>query len=210
MKLNVSLYYYYRELCDSHLLKDERKIVEKTDYHMFNAVASFTDELNNPRVEGVEGNHFLKMQVDKVGGLLPNFKVLVDSIQNVIKQGATQADNSSNRILFLLRLQSLMLLDVCNSHIERSFTDYVPVYLNDLKDLLKKIKTMDGMKRLFTRFLSEFDRAHKKWYGSPFIDFAPEEMFSKSSSSKKEASKGKTPDSKGKTDRPASPALKKK
>lgn len=220
MKLNVSAYYYYRDVYNGHFLKDEKKVVEKTDYHMFSAVAEFIDDSYDPKGKGNQGNqeaYFLRLLLGSMGSIVTTFEAFVDSIEKVMKQGATKADNSRNQLLFIKRLQSLMTLNALNVQMDDETKEFEASFKMELNNFPEEIKTMDGMKRLFAKFLVEVDGAHKKWYKSPIIDFTRDEMFPKNGGSKNEApkgktpdSKGKTPDSKGKTDRPASPAAKKK
>lgn len=188
----MSTYYYYRELYDDHLFKDERKIVAETDYFVFNAVATFIDDLYDPTSHGKEQAAFLRGALEVVESLVTTFEVLVDSIENVIKQGAMKTDNSRNRIPFIKRLQSLITLNELNLQTNLAVEDFKAAYKIELDNYPREIKTMDGMKRFFAMFLVEINRAHKKWYGSPFIDFSYDEMFPKSSSIKNEPSKRKT------------------
>lgn len=197
------MYYCYRELYDAHLFKDERKVLERTDHHVFTAVATFMDDMYDPSSLGQEQDNFLMGLLDVMEAIISAYEAWADSVENVIKQGAMKADNSRNRLLFVKRLQSLITLNALNLKWDREIKDFKAGFKPELDDLLKETKTMAGMKRLLASYVAEVDEAYERWYGSPIIDLAQIEMFPKSSNNetsqaKPSASKAKASGSKAK------------
>lgn len=192
LKHVLSKYYFHRLLYDDKLFKAEKEIVKSVDMRIFGAAFWLLDTWENYKKRNLLYQLRLTESLNDADGIMKrisqSYLALVDKIES---SSGAKIDNTTNRIIFDERLESLEVLQAvsgCNSSTFRFSSGA------DLVNYSEKVKTFPGMKKLVETFSGGIKEMYSSMHHLSLPNYGEEEMFPKDT---KQKQKGNQNDQKG-------------